>query len=170
MDLVSTSFVYENPSIERMATFLSKAVADPRSAQGLDLVARGKELQALVNKYTESFPARFAPSQSEHPLHPGDVYLLTGSTGGLGSNMLAQLLQAPAVTRIYAFNRPSKSTTSQARQISAFRQRGLNPSLLLSEKLVYVEGDLGAPAFALGDRLYGEVSEVTQVASCAYTT
>jgi hypothetical protein len=140
-----------------MATFLSKVVADPHSAQSVDLPKRGLELQALVDKYTEGFPARLAFNGSAYPMPHRDVYLLTGTTGGLGSNMLAQLLGAPAVTRVYALNRPSKSTTSQARQLSAFTQRGLNASLLSSKKLVYVEGDLSTPGFALGDELYGEV-------------
>jgi len=154
---VSTSFVYEYPTIERMATFLSKAVADPRSTQGVDLAMRGRELQALVDKYTEGLSSCLALNGPAYPVPPGNVYLLTGTTGSLGSNMLAQLLEAPAVTRVYAFNRPSKFTL-RARQVSAFKQRGLNTDLLSSEKLVYVEGDLNAPDFALGDKLYGEVS------------
>jgi len=156
--LVSTSFVYECPTIERMATFLSKIVADPHFTQGVDLTTRGKELQALVDKYTEGFPSYLALNGSAYPVPHGNVYLLTGTTGSLGSNMLAQLLEAPAVTRVYAFNRPSNSATLRARQVSAFKQRGLNTDLLSSEKLVYVEGDLNAPGFALGGRLYGEVS------------
>jgi hypothetical protein len=167
--LVSASFVYEHPTIERMATFLSKAVADPHFVQGVDLATRGRELQALVDKYTEGFPARLTVNGSAHPSPPENVYLLTGTTGGLGSNMLAQLLQAPAVERIYAFNRPSKSSASQERQLSAFKQRGLNTSLLSSEKLVYVEGDLSVSGFALDDKLYKEVSEVLSAAGWAHT-
>ena len=166
---MSASFVYEHPTIERMATFLSKAVADPHATQGVDLATRGRDLQALVDKYTESFPVRITVNGTAHPLSLVNVYLLTGTTGGLGSNMLAQLLQAPAVERIYAFNRPSKSSTSQERQLSAFKQRGLNTSLLSSEKLVYVEGDLSASGFALDDKLYREVSKVLSAARCANT-
>jgi Male sterility protein len=156
--LVSASFVYEHPTIERIATFLSKAVADPHSTQSVDLTVRGRELQALVDTYTEGFPPRVTLNGSAYPELCGDVYLLTGTTGSLGSNMLAQLLEAPEVTCVYAFNRPSKAATLRARQLSAFKERGLNTDLLSSEKLVYVEGDLSAPGFALGDELYGEVS------------
>lgn len=155
--LVSASFVYEHPSIERMATFLSRAVTDPQSAIGVDPKARGRELQALVEKYTETFPARPAVNGSGRSLPAGDAYLLTGTTGGLGSNMLARLLASPTVMRVYAFNRPSRSATSEARQRSAFEKRGLDTSLLSSNKLVYVEGDLNAPTFALNDGLYEEV-------------
>lgn len=162
--LVSASFVYEHPTIERMATFLSKAVADPHSAQGVDLATRGRELQALVDKYTETFPARLSTNESAYTSSTGNVYLLTGTTGGLGSNILAHLLQAPPVERIYAFNRPSKSSTSQERQLSAFKQRGLNTNLLSSEKIVYVEGELNVSGFALDDKLYREIqNSVTHI-------
>ncbi|KAI9459306.1 acetyl-CoA synthetase-like protein [Russula earlei] len=158
VNLVFASFVYEYPTIERMATFLSKATTDPQSTQSVDLATRGREMQAFVDKYTESFPARRALNGYAPPLPPGDVYLLTGTTGTLGSNMLAQLLEAPGVARVYSFNRTSKSSTSQARHHSAFSHRGLNMSLLSSEKLVYVEGDLSASKFGLDDHLYGEVN------------
>ncbi|KAI0272871.1 acetyl-CoA synthetase-like protein [Russula aff. rugulosa BPL654] len=162
--LVSASFVYEYPTIERMATFLSKAVADPNSAQGVDLATRGRELQAIVDKYTEGFPSRHAVNASAHTSSDGNVYLLTGSTGGLGSNMLAHLLREPAVERIYAFNRPSKSSSSDERQLTAFKQRGLDTSLLSSKKIVYVEGDLSVSGFALDDKLYEEIqNSVTHV-------
>jgi Male sterility protein len=153
-----------------MAAFLSKTVADPQSTQGVDLASRGRELQTVVDKYTESFPARLMLNGSTLPLPSGDVYLLTGTTGGLGSNMLAQLLEVPTVTRIYAFNRPSKSATSEMRQLTAFRQRGLNTDLLSYGKLVYVEGDLSEPSFSLDDKQYGEVSRVTSAARCPLTS
>ena len=168
--LVSASFVYEYPTIERMATFLSKAVADPSSNQSVDLATRGRELQALVDKYTESFPSRLSVNGSTHKSSYGNVYLLTGTTGGLGSNMLAHLLRGHAVERIYAFNRPSKSSSSEERQVTAFKQRGLDTSLLSSKKIVYVEGDLSVSGFALDDKLYEEVREVYSAASCAHTT
>ena len=167
---MSASFVYEYPTIERMATFLSKAVADPNSAQGVDLATRGRELQAVVDKYTEGFPPYLAVNGSAHTPSDGDVYLLTGTTGGLGSNMLAHLLREPAVERIYAFNRPSKSSSSEERQFTAFKQRGLDTSLLSSKKIVYVEGDLSVSSFALDDKLYKKVREVFPTASRAHTT
>ena len=130
----------------------------PHFTQGIDPVMRGRELQALVDRFTESFPPRLTLNGSAFMAPRENVYLLTGTTGCLGSNMLAQLLEATATMRVYAFNRPSKTTTLRARQLSSFKQRGLNRDLLSSEKLVYVEGDLSAPGFALDRKLYGEVS------------
>ncbi|KAI0265422.1 acetyl-CoA synthetase-like protein [Gloeopeniophorella convolvens] len=166
--LLSASFVYEHPSIERMAAFVARAVIDPHANQGVDLEARGQELQSFVDKYTQNFPAR--PKAGEFAsLFKGEVYLLTGTTGGLGSNMLARLLAEPAVVRVYAFNRSSKSSTSEGRHLSAFTQRGLDATLLASKKLVYIEGDLSKPTFGLSRELYDEIHQsVTHVVHNAW--
>lgn len=168
--LVSAPFVYEHPSIERMATFLCRAVADPESALSTGPRERAQELQAIVEKYTKTFPARPAIHVSGPLMPAGDTYLITGTTGGLGSNMLAQLLASPAVIRVYAFNRPSRSSTLEARQRSAFEKRRLDTSLLSSKKLVYLEGDLNAPALALNDSLYEEVCKISSTSTSTVTT
>jgi hypothetical protein len=127
----------------------------------------GQELQALVDQFTEDFPSRPTLNGSAFLAPHENVYLLTGTTGCLGSNMLAQLLEAPATTRVYAFNRSSKTATLRARQLSSFKKRGLNTDLLSSEKLVYVEGDLSAPGFALDHKLYGEVRSQSHGFGCS---
>ena len=129
----------------------------PHFTRGIDPVMRGRELQALVNRFTEGFPPRLTLDGFAFMVPRENVYLLTGTTGCLGSNMVAQLLEASATARVYAFNRPSKTTTLRARHLSSFKQRGLDTGLLSSEKLVFVEGDLSAPGFALDHKLYGEV-------------
>ena len=122
-----------------------------------DRTMHGQELQAIVDQFTEDFPSRPTVDRSALMVPHENVYLLTGTTGCLGSNMLAQLLEATATTRVYAFNRPSKTETLRERHFSSFKKRGLNTDLLSSSKLVYVEGDLSAPGFALNHKLYGEV-------------
>jgi thioester reductase-like protein len=87
------------------------------------------------------------------------VVLLTGSTGGLGSYLLASLLSHEDVAVVYAFNRPSKSSTIEQRQRAAFEDRGFDTAVLDSEKLVYIEGDAARPNLSLDDRTYGEIRD-----------
>ena len=91
--------------------------------------------------------------------HYRHVVLLTGSTGGLGSYLLASLLNREDVAVVYAFNRPSTSGTIQHRQRAAFEDRGLDTAVLESEKLIYVEGDAARPNLSLDDRTYGEIRD-----------
>lgn len=155
-----TSFVYEYPTVDRMVGYMCKAVLNPAMNQRLDLVTRGKALQALVDKYTVDFPPRPLANGNGHAFGSGqgDVYLVTGTTGGLGSNILSQLLASASVSRVYAFNRPSSYKTSAARHTEAFVKRGLDESLLASPKLVCVEGDLNAPGFGIDVRDFAEVN------------
>jgi thioester reductase-like protein len=93
------------------------------------------------------------------------VVVLTGSTGGLGSYLLASLLQREDVSVIYAFNRPSKGSTSsiQRRQQNGFEDRGLDVNLLHSEKLVYVETDTSHDHLGLNKELYEKVCFVSSL-------
>ena len=81
-----------------------------------------------------------------------EVVLVTGTTGTLGSNLLAQLLQNDEVKTVYAFNRhATNGNTSQTRHKDAFIRQGLSLPLLASSKLVSLEGDLTKENFGLSD-------------------
>lgn len=95
--------------------------------------------------------------------HHGHVVLLTGSTGGLGSYLLASLLSRKDVAIVYAVNRPSKSGTIKQRQHAAFEDRGLDPAIIDSAKLVYVEGDLARSNLSFDDRTYREIRDSVTV-------
>ncbi|KAI0045616.1 acetyl-CoA synthetase-like protein [Auriscalpium vulgare] len=153
---ISSTFVYDRPTIIQMAAHLHKAAVDPNADHTSVLATRGQELQAIVNKYTTAFPTRSISATPNHR-HSGKVYLVTGTTGGLGANLLAQLLASPSVSRVYAFNRPSKSASLAERHADAFSRRGLDEGLLLSHKLVNLEGDLSRPSFGLDPSTYTEL-------------
>ena len=120
------------------------------------------EIEAMIAKYavglgdkvSDGVPGRFPHRH---------VVLLTGSTGGLGSYLLASLLSYDDVAVVYAFNRPSKTTPIQRRQRAAFEDRGLDTTLLDSEKLIYVEGDAAQPNLSLDDRTYAEIRDSVTV-------
>jgi len=87
----------------------------------------------------------------------GAVVLVTGTTGGLGSFLLAQLLENPVVERVYALNRPSAFASITERQRSAFVDKALPLHLLSSEKLVYIETDVSQENCGLASSIYDEV-------------
>jgi len=116
----------------------------------------------MVEKYSVGFEysARDASATTVNGGTRGDhVVVLTGSTGGLGSYLLASLLQREDVSVVYAFNRPSRGAafSIQRRQKSSFEDRGLDATLLQSEKLVYVETDTSHDVLGLDRELYQKV-------------
>ncbi|GJJ06091.1 putative NRPS-like protein biosynthetic cluster [Clathrus columnatus] len=156
---LSTNFVYQFPTINGLAQYLAKVsrpnVFDDTSDPN---VQREGQLDNLVHKYTQNWPVH-----KPQRIAKDEVVLLTGSTGGLGSQLLAQLVQLPSVTRIYAFNRKS-SKSSYDRHMEVFKDRANDIDLLRSPKIVFVEGDTSIKGFEISAELFSEIqSTITAI-------
>lgn len=142
--------------------YLSGAV-NGKGASSSEPVDKRRQLFELVDKYTTSFP-QFTPA-SEGSRAEGDVILLTGGTGSLGSSILAQLIQNPNVVLVYSLSRRSSDGTSvEERQWKSFEREGLDQELLESAKLRMLEGDPSLSEFGLPSILYQEV----RLPDCAF--
>ncbi|KAI0784440.1 male sterility protein-domain-containing protein, partial [Abortiporus biennis] len=163
-----SQFVFQAPSISALTRLILRYI-NPDSAQDeSDFDRRVKALEAAVKKFTADIPSRPAATQGlqVHRKDAGDVILLTGTTGGLGCNMLAHLSMDPSVSRIYAFNRkakgsdlkPQSRSNLEERQLKAVKSRGLE-SEYVSSKVVLLEGDLLKPFFGLSEDIYAELRD-----------
>lgn len=100
-------------------------------------------------------------TQSSHPPCKSIVVLLTGSTGNLGTEILACLLENDTVERVYAYNRPCLGgRTILQRHEARFADRGLDIPLLNSRKLVFIEGHTSVPYLGLTSEVYREARVV----------
>ncbi|TCD63425.1 putative NRPS-like protein biosynthetic cluster [Steccherinum ochraceum] len=142
VDLPS-NFVFQAPSIAAMSKTMLQIVN--QAADKPSDAARTSELQEMVAKFTFAFPQR--PANLVRRPDDGDVVFVTGTTGGFGCNILAQLSHDPSVKKIYAVNRPSKDPV--LRQVNAMEKQGLLEDCLRNAKFELVEGDLSLPNFGL---------------------
>ena len=123
-----------------------------------------------------TLPRYIAPASHSPPKYPVTV-LLTGSTGHLGSEILASLLTDERVERVYTLDRARKGASLDRagrgvsdgatagvrdRQRARWADKGLDDELLQSPKLVPLEGDVSAPRFGQSEEVYGEVSARTR--------
>ena len=109
------------------------------------------------------YSKEFAPHTGKDPLPSHDIVLITGTTGTIGSNVLAQLVADPTVERVYGLNRESPIPLD-TRQRIALSERGLDPSVVDSPKVVLLEGIVPQPNLGLPDDLYEELrTSVTHV-------
>ncbi|TFY54516.1 hypothetical protein EVJ58_g8816 [Rhodofomes roseus] len=155
---VRESFIYDNPTIAQLsASIASVALGTDRSeSASTSAAARIDAMRAMLTKYTANFPVHKADPSVKRPA--GDVVLVTGTTGSLGCHLLAQLSENQEVARIYALNRPAKDQLPlRERQRSALIDRGLDASVLESEKVVLLEGDLAKAHFGVGEKVYEEL-------------
>ncbi|KAG6838456.1 hypothetical protein C0991_011540, partial [Blastosporella zonata] len=151
---ITQNTVYTYPSIDALTAFLVRLVADPDGFKGGN---DGKaQIEAMIEKYSAGL--EISPS----PIRPfsapkSKVVLLTGSTGNLGSQILADLLLDPSVERVYALNRTSNRQASMLeRHQERFTDKALDVELLRSDRLVFVEGDTALPGLGLQEELYRE--------------
>lgn len=122
-------------------------------------------MHKILAKYSTGFPRH----------HPGDlpikpylnVVLLIGTRGGLGSNILAQLIEHKDVKKIYALNRVhADGKTSVERQAEEFEWHNLPKSSASSPKLVLLEGDTSKKYFGLDPETYKEARTSPLLSYC----
>ena len=148
-------------SLQQLASHLIQCVVGKHASPLVALDPKA-EIEDMISRYSVGL-GKVGGGIPRRP-HHRHVVLLTGSTGGLGSYLLAPLLSRQDVGIVYAFNRPSKTgRTVQRRQRMTFEDRGLDTSLLDSEKLVYVEGDTSQPNLSLDDETYAEIRDSVTV-------
>ena len=118
-----------------------------------------QELLSLVEKYTKNLPT-FDGTKVRRSELKGDVVLVTGSTGSLGSNILAHLLMDPNVSLVYSISRPgSDKQTAKERHVKSFEREAIDVRLLDSEKVRFLIGDPSKHSFDIDTDLYDEVRD-----------
>jgi len=141
---ISANFVYHNPTVSALGRFIHDLTSAGISRQ-LDNTV--KEMTDLVDKYTKDLPAH-GPAGGAAP--PGDTVLITGTTGAIGSNTLAELYGSHNVIGIVVLARKS-TVPIYNRQKKALEDRGLDPGIVDSPKITLLEGDPGLPGLGLAD-------------------
>ncbi|EJD40563.1 acetyl-CoA synthetase-like protein [Auricularia subglabra TFB-10046 SS5] len=155
-DRLPADIVYKYPTIAGLAASVS-AVAQLKQHVIDELDAKAEEIQAILTRYTKSFPQHNSTSKTK-PAQDELAFLVTGTTGGLGTNLLAQLLGAPNVRKVYALNRRGpQGVPLLNRHKAAFLDRGVDPGLLESGRFVLLEGDTSREDLGIAPDIYDEM-------------
>ncbi|THH31763.1 hypothetical protein EUX98_g2444 [Antrodiella citrinella] len=156
---VPPSFVFMYPTLQDLAVATVNLLSTNGATQNGHVGASSvRDIHTSLNKYLSLLPGLFplVPRTSED----GAVVLLTGSTGSLGSHILAGLLSDERVARVFAFNREN----SRFKQVAAFAERGLPVELLSSRKLLEIVGNSSKDDLGLEDRVLTEIkTSVTHI-------
>ncbi|KAF8129526.1 acetyl-CoA synthetase-like protein [Boletus edulis] len=155
---IPPNIIFENPTIQLLSARIAALVTGDGAGLGVNFIEQHKQvIQAMIDKYSVGLDGPVDGVLPGSQLTDPAVVLLTGSTGGLGSFLLSELLKSPAVQRVYAFNRPSSTKSIVERQKFAFKDKGLQIDLLESNKLVYVEADASQQKCGLSSAQYEEI-------------
>ncbi|KAF8649496.1 hypothetical protein AX16_005765 [Volvariella volvacea WC 439] len=153
---VKEGLIYSHPTVESLVSCLLallKTQASGGAAAGMNDGRRA--IEATLVKYSADLPP---PPKSHEPLRGRATVLLTGSTGNLGSHLLAQLVEDDRVAKVYVLNRRSSGEVSGSeRHERRFREHGLDVGVLRDGKVVYIESDTTKEKLGLGVGLYEEL-------------
>ncbi|KZO93870.1 acetyl-CoA synthetase-like protein [Calocera viscosa TUFC12733] len=122
---VPQNMVFLYPTVERLVSFVLSVIQGQsvEGANNQDTIVQ--QMVKMANDYSQSLP----PSPIGPKSDKGEVVLLTGSTGTLGSYILEQLLDDARVTHIYALNRASAGKDLRCRQIESLVDRAVNAQI-----------------------------------------
>ncbi|KAG8992459.1 hypothetical protein FRB94_013915 [Tulasnella sp. JGI-2019a] len=164
-------FVFAHPTIRSLTSSISSLASASRDAESLmaedDLVlSHINAMEDAIRKYTSNLPShRSDVITYPPPKHEQEVVLLTGSTGGLGSHLLEQLVQMDSVVKVYALNRKSSGISLAERQMNVLSDRLGNHEealrIVRNPKLFLVEAVLEREDFGISEEVFEEIRTTT---------
>lgn len=150
--------IFGNPTVRQLAALITQLCTDAAPLLGAVDENLGN-ISAMIRKYdTDRNIKPSAGIMETRSVAEKERVVVTGTTGGLGSYLLAQLLESDMVEKIWALNRRSISGQgSKERQCASFEDKMLNVALLESEKLVLLDSDLEDTKLGVETEMYEEI-------------
>ncbi|KAF7951992.1 uncharacterized protein EAE97_001489 [Botrytis byssoidea] len=136
-DSIRESMIYAYPSPEKLARALSNSAEDENENYG--------EMQEEYERFVSDLPIIARPST---PVTGPKVFLLTGSTGSLGSYLLSNLLEEDKTCKVYCLNR---GEDTEKRQLISSSSKGLSTDF---SRVRFLSMATGATEAWLGIKLY----------------
>lgn len=109
-----------------------------------------RPMDDAVARYVEGLPDE--PASRPAASTKTSAVAIIGSTGYLGTYVVAELLRNPDITRIYCLNRSANAQERQEAALGRLDSEGVLSPLLA--KLVYLPVELGRPRLGLGPEEY----------------
>ncbi|KAH7635497.1 hypothetical protein B0T09DRAFT_405537 [Sordaria sp. MPI-SDFR-AT-0083] len=147
---LATRVIYGNPTPKRLADYLLSVVRkDNKDATHGTSDDEHHGMEALVEKYTQDLPT---PKQNKPaPADEGQVVVITGTTGAIGSYMIDICSHSSRVSKIICLNR---SEDGKARQTASSSGRGLSTDF---SKCEFYHADLSRADLGLTPEVYANL-------------
>ncbi|KAF7554687.1 hypothetical protein G7Z17_g2694 [Cylindrodendrum hubeiense] len=157
--LIPVEFLYLNSSVREIASALSNGSSNSTGSSIDNSVSE-------VNKFVEMF------TEKETSSADNAVVVLTGSSGSLGSHVLAKLVRSPNVKRVVVLLRKSKGASAsdgQQYDRSSLKTRGITLSEDEWSKITSLQVDPTKEKLGLDEVIFKGLQEnVTQVIHAAW--
>ncbi|KAI0379246.1 acetyl-CoA synthetase-like protein [Hypomontagnella monticulosa] len=154
---ISPRTIFRNSSLVELSKLICKFLNEGRTPEKDSQADHSYAVDEAVARYVEDLPGKPAPRVV--PSTDTSTVAIIGSTGYLGTHLVATLLRNPKVERIYCLNRGSDAQKRQAEALDNL-DHTLAPLL---HKLSYMKVKLGEPLLGLGNDQYNLIAEKVDV-------
>ncbi|TIA97912.1 hypothetical protein E3P89_02723 [Wallemia ichthyophaga] len=156
---------FQHPKLTLLSNFIEKLLNDDgKQMSEEDIVAtKAAEISATIALHSRKLNSK--PKQGwVQPVGEGKNVVLTGTTGGLGAQLLQTLMEDANVEHVYAINRTHAHKSLKQRQADSLAEKGITvDDILDSPKLSLIEADLTKPNLGLSTTIYLEISAKVDV-------
>jgi thioester reductase-like protein len=149
---ISIRTIYQYPTVQQLTTTIHEFVNLNKIPVSGTAQSRILKMEELLDKYTSNLPKRYGKFATTTT--NGSTIALTGSTGSMGTFILANLLKNKNVQQIYCLNR---STDARQRQERLLASRGIFHADL--SKLHFITIKLGHSKLGLSAEDYKHLVE-----------
>lgn len=157
-------FLYSNPTINELSVAFYNLVHEVTEDNVSLVEKQAEKMKQFRTKYTTHLPESFR-SRAHRVSKDGNVVILTGSTGSLGSYILEALLRQANVKRIYCLNR---AENSKEKQYGVNKSRGLTADWS-AKSVQFLTVDFSQPKLDLDDEQYTTLLEhATHIIHCQW--
>ncbi|KAF9737834.1 hypothetical protein PMIN02_001133 [Paraphaeosphaeria minitans] len=167
---VELSVVYNNPSLELLTQYI---VNGKEAGDATDGAPNGttkfthevSEINSLLEEY-EPVITQIGQQARSAGESKGEIAVLTGSTGSLGTHLLDSLLSNPAISHIYCLNR-----RENAKKIHATKTQGWDSKFSQQgDRVTFLQAALHEPNLGLEQKTYETIrSTATLIIHNAWT-
>ncbi|CAE6515468.1 unnamed protein product [Rhizoctonia solani] len=157
---VAQQTIFNHPSILQLTNYLVELTSDSAGSLSGSIEGESDIMGSMIARYTQGMDIRpNDPTWSLLDSEPVEKVVITGTTGSLGSHLLAQVLANDRVQRVWAINRPHKSSGVPVaqRQRTSFEDKNLPIGLLYHPKLTFLECNLNESQLGLVRKDYEEI-------------
>ena len=154
---ITPRVIFRHPTLDALSALLKAFLEDGTVPQQDTDRWRAREVDDTVARHVEGLPQRSAPRGTVRAERP--TVAVIGSTGYLGSHLVAKLLKNESISRVYCLNR---SEDAQKRQETSLVELDDSLSPLLG-KLEYLTIELGQSHLGLTAGAYEKLANEVDV-------
>ena len=158
--MISPSMIYGNPTLSELAAAIECANNEEQENLASQRTMALREKGLILQEYIHRLDGIRLSNGMPHKISEGEVVLLTGSTGSLGSYILDSLTRHSKIRHIYCLNRGENTANrQQARNKSNQLYTSTDP-----ERVTFLSGDLSQRTFGLEMAVFQKLtSEITSI-------